>query len=57
MSNKFKELKEFCEKTKQQNLKFLESTKSYHEENSNYYEGKVDLITEILKLLEEEDNE
>ena len=52
--DKFKELKEFCEKTREQNLKFLESTKPYHEENYNYYEGKVDLITEILKLIEEE---
>ena len=55
--NNFKELKEFCKKTKQQNLKFLESTKSYHQENSHYYEGKVDLIIEILKLIEKEENE
>tara|TARA_R100000654_G_scaffold45136_1_gene71257 strand:+ start:2347 stop:2526 length:180 start_codon:yes stop_codon:yes gene_type:complete len=56
MKNKFREFKEFCEKTKQQNLNFLESTKPYHQENYNYYEGKVDLITEILKFMEEKDD-
>lgn len=45
---------EFCEKTKKQNLRFLKSTKPFYVENYDYYEGKVDLTIEILKLLEEE---
>jgi len=44
---------EFCEKTKEQNLAFLKSTKPFYVERYDYYEGKVDLSTEILKLLEE----
>jgi hypothetical protein len=50
---KIKELKELCEKTKEQNLAFLKSTKPFYVERYDYYEGKVDLINEIIKLLEE----
>jgi hypothetical protein len=52
---KIKELKELCEKTKEQNLAFLKSTKPFYVERYDYYEGKVDLINEIIKLLEEND--
>jgi len=52
---KIKELKELCEKTKKQNLRALKATKPFYVENYLYYEGKVDLSIEILKLLEEND--
>tara|TARA_R110002050_G_scaffold26314_5_gene69574 strand:+ start:1278 stop:1457 length:180 start_codon:yes stop_codon:yes gene_type:complete len=48
-----KEIKELCEKTKKQNLRFLEATSLFYVERYDYYEGKVDLCNEILKLLEE----
>ena len=50
---KIKEIKEFCEKTKKQNLRALKATKPFYVERYDYYEGKVDLTIEILKLLEE----
>ena len=51
---KIKELKELCEKTKKQNLRALKATHSFNVERYDYYEGKVDLCNEILKLLEED---
>lgn len=52
---KIKEIKEFCEKTKRQNLHFLKSTKPFYVERYDHYEGRVNLCNEILKLLEEND--
>tara|TARA_R110002051_G_C8523781_1_gene468400 strand:+ start:294 stop:470 length:177 start_codon:yes stop_codon:yes gene_type:complete len=51
--DKLKEIKEYCEKVQAQNLNFLKSTKPFYVERYDYYESKVDLTTEILKLLEE----
>ena len=50
---KIKKLIEFCEKTKKQNLDFTKSIKPFYIERYEYYESKVDLCNEILKILEE----
>jgi len=51
--DKLKEIKEYCEKVQAQNLSFLKATRPFYVDRYDYYESKVDLTTEILKLLEE----
>ena len=52
LRDKIKEIKIYCEQVQSENLTCLEESipDSY---SFDYYEGKLELTTEILKLLEE----
>ena len=53
LRDKIKEIKIYCEQVQSENLAYLEESipDSY---TFDYYEAKLDLATEVLKLLEGE---